>query len=396
LLVAGERDEREASMPEREPEHIETLIIGGGQAGLSVGHHLARSGRPFLILDANQRVGDAWRKRWDSLRLFTPARYNGLAGVPFPAPAHSFPTKDQVADYLEAYATQFQLPVRTGVRVDRLSRDDGSFVVAAGDRSWEADNVVVAMSTFHLPRVPPYATDLSPDLVQLHSAGYRNPSQLHEGGVLVVGAGNSGAEIALEVASRQPTWLAGKESGHVPFRIEGAAARFVFQPLLFRFVGHRVLTVDTPIGRKLRPRLLSHAAPLVRVKPKDLAAAGIQRVPRVVGVRDGHPLLADQRVLEVANVIWCTGFGPDFSWIDLPVFGENGNEPRHHRGVVANQPGLYFVGLFFLYAMSSGFLPGVDRDAQHIVHAILAGAGGSSGRPGPAAGNGARRPVRSG
>jgi putative flavoprotein involved in K+ transport len=396
LLVAGERDEREASMPEREPEHIETLIIGGGQAGLSVGHHLARSGRPFLILDANQRVGDAWRKRWDSLRLFTPARYNGLAGVPFPAPAHSFPTKDQVADYLEAYATQFQLPVRTGVRVDRLSRDDGSFVVAAGDRSWEADNVVVAMSTFHLPRVPPYATDLSPDLVQLHSAGYRNPSQLHEGGVLVVGAGNSGAEIALEVASRQPTWLAGKESGHVPFRIEGAAARFVFQPLLFRFVGHRVLTVDTPIGRRMRPRLLSHAAPLVRVKPKDLAAAGIQRVPRVVGVRDGHPLLADQRVLEVANVIWCTGFGPDFSWIDLPVFGENGNEPRHHRGVVANQPGLYFVGLFFLYAMSSGFLPGVDRDAQHIVHAILAGAGGSSGRPGPAADNGARRPVRSG
>jgi putative flavoprotein involved in K+ transport len=396
LLVAGERDEREASMPEREPEHIETLIIGGGQAGLSVGHHLARSGRPFLILDANQRVGDAWRKRWDSLRLFTPARYNGLAGVPFPAPAHSFPTKDQVADYLEAYATQFQLPVRTGVRVDRLFKDDGSFVVAAGDRSWEADNAVVAMSTFQVPRVPPYATDLSPDLVQLHSAGYRNPSQLHEGGVLVVGAGNSGAEIALEVASRQPTWLAGKESGHVPFRIEGAAARFVFQPLLFRFVGHRVLTVDTPIGRKLRPRLLSHAAPLVRVKPKDLAAAGIQRVPRVVGVRDGHPLLADQRVLEVANVIWCTGFGPDFSWIDLPVFGENGNEPRHHRGVVANQPGLYFVGLFFLYAMSSGFLPGVDRDAQHIVHAILAGAGGSSGRPGPAAGNGARRPVRSG
>jgi putative flavoprotein involved in K+ transport len=396
LLVAGERDEREASMPEREPEHIETLIIGGGQAGLSVGHHLARSGRPFLILDANQRVGDAWRKRWDSLRLFTPARYNGLAGVLFPAPAHSFPTKDQVADYLEAYATQFQLPVRTGVRVDRLSRDDGSFVVTAGDRSWKADNAVVAMSTFQVPRVPPFATDLSPDLVQLHSAGYRNPSQLHEGGVLVVGAGNSGAEIALEIASRHPTWLAGKESGHVPFRIEGAPARFVFQPLLFRFVGHRVLTVDTPIGRKLRPRLLSHAAPLVRVKPKDLAAAGIQRVPRVVGVRDGHPLLADQRVLEVANVIWCTGFGPDFSWIDLPVFGEDGNEPMHHRGVVANQPGLYFVGLFFLYAMSSGFLPGVDRDAQHIVHAILAGAGGTSGRPGPATDNGARRPMRSG
>jgi putative flavoprotein involved in K+ transport len=354
-----------------EPEHVQTVIIGGGQAGLAVGRHLARRGRPFLILDANQRVGDAWRGRWDSLRLFTPARYDALAGVPFPAPAHSFPTKDQVADYLEAYAARFQLPVRPGVRVDRLWRDDGRFVVAAGDRRWEADNAVVAMSSFQVPRVPPFAGDLGPDTVQLHSAGYRNPSQLQAGGVLVVGAGNSGAEIALEVAGRQPTWLAGRESGQVPFRIDGAAARFVFQPLLFRFVGHRVLTVDTPIGRRVRPRLMAHGAPLVRVKPKDLAAAGVRRVPRVVGVRHGLPLLADQRVLEVANVIWCTGFGPDFSWIDLPVFGEHAREPMHHRGVVTSQPGLYFVGLFFLYAMSSGFLPGVDRDAEHVVHAIL-------------------------
>ncbi len=383
-------------MPEHEPEHIETVVIGGGQVGLSVGHQLARHGRPFLILDANQRVGDAWRNRGDSLRLFTPARYDALVGMAFPAPAYSFPTKDQVADYLEAYATQFQLPIRTGVRVDRLWRKDGRFVVASADRSWEADNVVVAMSSFQVPRVPPFATDLSPEIVQLHSASYRNPSQLQQGGVLVVGAGNSGAEIALEVAGQHPTWLAGKESGHVPFRIEGAAARFVFQPLLFRVIGHRVLTVDTPIGRRMRPRLLSHAAPLVRVKPKDLAAAGIRRIPRVVGVRDGHPLLADQRVLEVANVIWCTGSGPDFSWIDLPDFGKNEHEPVHHRGVVADQPGLYFVGLSFLYAMSSGFLPGIDRDAEYTVHAILAGAGRASDRPGPAADNGTRRPMRSG
>jgi putative flavoprotein involved in K+ transport len=389
LLAASERDEREASMPEREPEPIETVVIGGGQAGLSVGHHLARRGRPFLILDANQRIGDAWRRRWDSLRLFTPARYDALAGLPLPAPAHSFPGKDQVADYLEAYAARFQLPVRTGVRVDRLWQDDGRFVVTAGDRSWAADNVVVAMSTFQVPRVPPFAAELDPAILQLHSSGYRRPSQLREGPTLVVGAGNSGAEIALELAGRHPTWLAGKESGHVPFRIEGAAARYVFQPLLFRVVGHRVLTVDTPIGRRLRPRLLAHGAPLVRVRPKDLTAAGIQRVPRVVGVRDGHPLMADQRVLEVANVIWCTGSGPDFSWIDLPVFGDRKDEPMHHRGVVATQPGLYFVGLSFLYAMSSGFLPGVDRDAEHVVQAILAGAGRT-------ADNGARRPMRAG
>jgi putative flavoprotein involved in K+ transport len=359
-------------MAERKPASVETVIIGGGQAGLSVGHHLARRGRPFVILDANRRVGDAWRRRWDSLRLFTPARYDGLAGMAFPVPPHSFPTKDQVADYLEAYAVRFELPVCSGVRVDRLTRADGGYQVSAGDRSWQAANVVVAMSSFQVPRVPAFAPELDPGLLQLHAGSYRNPSQLQDGGVLVVGAGNSGAEIALEVAGRHPTWLAGEESGHVPFRIESTAARRILLPLVFRVVGHRVLTVDTPIGRRLRPRLQAHGAPLVRVRPRDLTAAGVRRVPRVVGIRDGRALLADQRVLEVANVIWCTGFGPDFSWIDLPVFGEQASEPLHHRGVVAGQPGLYFVGLYFLYAMSSGFLPGVDRDAEHVVRAITA------------------------
>lgn len=351
-------------------ERVETLIVGGGQAGLSVGYHLAQRDLPFLILDAHERVGDAWRVRWDSLRLFTPGRYNSLAGMPFPGPARSFPTKDEVADYLERYAARFELPIQTGVRVDRLSRNGDRFVLTAGDRRFEADNVVVAMATHQVKWIPPFAPDLDPEIVQLHAGEYRNPSQLREGAVLVVGVGNSGGEIAVEVADSHPTWLAGKESGHVPFRIEGAAARFIFQPLLFRIIGHRVLTVDTPIGRRMRPRMMSHGTPLVRVKPKDISAARIERVPRVVGAQDGLPMLEDDRTLKVANVIWCTGFRPRFSWIDLPVFGEV--EPRHHRGIVADEPGLYFVGLFFLYAMSSGFLPGVGRDAEHVVKDIVA------------------------
>ena len=180
------------AMPEREPEQVETVIIGGGQAGLSVGYHLARRGRPFLILDANQRIGDAWRNRWDSMRLFTPARYSGLTGMPFPGPAWSFPTKDEMADYLEDYADRFGLPVQTGVRVDRLSRRDGRLEVAAGDRRWEAGNVVVAMANYQRPRVPAFAPELDPGIVQLHAAGYRNPAQLRDGDVLVVGAGNRG------------------------------------------------------------------------------------------------------------------------------------------------------------------------------------------------------------
>ena len=353
-------------------ERFETIVVGGGQAGLSVGYHLARRGLPFLILDANDRIGDAWRNRWDSLHLFTPGRYSGLPGMPFPGAPHTFPTKDEVADYLEAYAARFELAVRTGIRVDRLTRDGGRFGLSAGERRFEAYNVVVAMATHQVPWVPPVARELDPGVVQLHAGDYRNPSQLREGGTLVVGVGNSGAEIAVELAESCRTWLAGRETGHVPVNIDGLVARYVFQPLLFGLIGHYVLTVNTPIGRRVRPQLLSHGAPLVRVRPKDLARAGVERVPRVVGLRDGLPVLEDQRILDVGNVIWCTGFRPDFSWIDLPVFEDDRREPKHYRGIVDSEPGLYFVGLFFLYAMSSGFFRGVGRDAEHVVKSIAA------------------------
>jgi putative flavoprotein involved in K+ transport len=241
--------------------------------------------------------------------------------------------------------------------------------VAAGDRRFDADNVVVAMATHQVPWVPPFASEVHPGVLQLHSAEYRNPYQLQHGGVLVVGAGNSGAEIALETAGGHDTWLAGSDNGRVPFRIDSAAARWIFIPLMFRLIAHHVMTVNTPIGRMERPKILSRGAPLVRVEPEDLAAARIERAPEVTGVRDGHPLLADGRVLDVTNVIWCTGFRPDYSWIHLPVLGDT--EPLHHRGIVASEPGLYFVGLFFLYAMSSGFLRGVSRDAEHVVKHIV-------------------------
>jgi len=349
-----------------------TVVIGGGQAGLVTGYYLQHRQQDFVILDASERVGDAWRSRWDSLRLFTPARYNGLPGMPFPAPAHSFPTKDQMADFLEAYAARFNLPVLSGVRVSKLSRNGGHFVVAAGDRRFEADNVIVAMASYQRPRVPVFAQQLDPGIVQMHSHAYRNPAQLQDGGVLIVGAGNSGAEIAFEVARSHPTWLSGRDVGHIPFRIEGTAARVLLARLVLRGLFHHVLAVNTPIGRKLRPKILSQGGPLVRVKPRDLAAAGVERVPKMAGVQDGLPVLEDGRVLDVANVIWCTGFYPGFSWIDLPIFGEEENpkEPDHQRGIVPGQPGLYFVGLFFLYALSSSLVSGVSRDAKRIVEHI--------------------------
>jgi putative flavoprotein involved in K+ transport len=351
-------------------ERIETVIIGGGQAGLSVGYYLQQQGRDFVILDAHERIGDAWRKRWDSLRLFTPARYSGLAGMPFPAPAFSYPTKDAMADYLEAYATRFKLPVKLGVRVDKLSKQGDRFVVAAGDLRFEAENVVVAMSSWQRPRVPSFAQELDPRIVQLHSGAYLNPSQLQDGGVLVVGAGNSGAEIALDVSRSHRTWLSGRHPGNEPTRAGSKMDRLV-TPMIW-FVFSHVMTVNTPLGRKAASQLRNHGLPLARVRPADLLAAKVERIhARTVGARDGRPLLADGRILDVTNVIWCTGFQPTYGWIALPIFGDDG-EPIHERGLVATEPGLYFVGLFFQSAATSSLVGGVGRDAAYIADRIAA------------------------
>ena len=352
---------------ERRTERFDTIIIGGGQAGLAVGYYLKQQDRPFVILDANERIGGSWRTRtWRSLRLFTPARYDGLPGWSFPADGWSFPTSNDVANYLESYAERFELPVRSGVAVDSLTKDGEQYVVVAGEQRFEADRVVVATGFYGTPVVPELATGLDRRIVQMHSSEYREPSQLREGGVLLVGAGNSGADIAMEVSREHPTWLSGPDKGHVPIRIESKHARFV-RPVLW-FVAPRILNVKTPIGRRVRPKALAHGAPLIRVQPDDLLAAGVERVPRTVGVQDGLPVLEDGRVLDVTNVIWCTGFRPDFAWIDVPVFDDDGS-PTQERGV-ASEPNLYFVGLDFLFSFTSENVGGVGRDARHIARHI--------------------------
>ena len=350
-------------------EDVETLVIGGGQAGLAMGYRLSRRDLSYKIVDANKRIGDAWRNRWDSLRLFTPNRLNHLPGMPFPGYQWGFPSKNEMADYLESYARKFDLRVETGVRVERLTREGDRFVAISGDRRFEADNVVVAMSSWQRPWVPDFAPELDPRIVQLHVAEYKNPGQLQEGDVLVVGAGNSGGEVAIELARTHKVLLSGAGNGAIPFRPESVAAR-VLMPFVGRVIFHRVLTTRTPIGKKARPKWIATGEPLIRVKPKDLAAVGVERVPRVTGVRSGLPQLEDGRSVEVANVVWCTGFRPGFSWIDLPVLGPQ--EPLHRRGIVESEPGLYFIGLKFLYSVSSEQIQGVGRDADYIAGKIAA------------------------
>lgn len=352
-------------------QHVETVIIGAGQAGLSTGYHLTRRKREFVILDARKRVGDVWRERWESMRLYSPARYDGLPGMPFPASPWAFPTKDEVGDYLEEYARKFALPVRGGVLVRRITKDGDGYLVDAGENAFTSSNVVVASGTFGGPRTPAFAADLDPAIAQLHSSQYRDVSQLRPGAVLVVGASHSGADIAFEAANAgHATVLSGRDTGQLPFSIESRQARMAF-PMLW-FMWNHVMTMNTPMGRKMRDKVRKHGGLLLRVRRPDLAAAGVERViERVAGVHNGQPVLDGGRVLDVSNVVWCTGFRQDFGWIELPVLGEDG-WPLEERGVVPAAPGLYFTGLSFQHGFASMLIGGAGRDAEHIAKHIAA------------------------
>jgi putative flavoprotein involved in K+ transport len=318
-------------------------------------------------LDANERTGDSWRKRWDSLQLFTPAYLSGLPGLEFPGPRGRCPTKDEMADYLEAYATRFDLPVRRGLQVEAVTKNDADrFVVIADDHRFEADNVVLATGGYQAAYVPDFADQLDAGIMQLHSSEYRTPSQLREGDVLVVGAANSGAEIALEASAEHRTWLSGRHPGNEPTR-PGSRVDRLFTPPFWFYIS-RVISVTNPIGRRLRPRLLMMTLPLARVKPKDLDNAGVVRLPRTVAARDGKPVMEDGRIVDMANVVWATGYRPAFDWVHLDVFDQDG-QPVHDRGITA-EPGLYFIGLFFLSSAASSLVGGVGRDAEHIARHI--------------------------
>ena len=364
-------------------ERLHTVVIGAGQYGLLTGYYLAESGvsvNDFVILEAHERVGDSWRKRWDSLRLFTPASWSDLPGLPFPAPSKKhFPSKEEAANYLEQYAAKFKLPVRLGVRVESIAREGDIYVVtASGGRRFEAKNVVVAAGPFQKPRIPSFASQLDPSINQFHSSAYRNPAQLKDGNTLIVGAAVSGCEIAMELKGyhRNALHKLKKSDGSAgtPHRVVLAGPKVASEPpraILMLFASFMMSRPkDSVIGKKLFNIARHMGHPIVDFTYKDLAKVNIERAGRVTGVSGGKPQLDDGSVLDVANVIFATGYGIDFSWIKLPIFEEDGY-PRHARGVVENEPGLYFVGLIFLHTLSSHLWRGVKRDTKYVADALV-------------------------
>lgn len=355
-------------------ERHEAVIIGAGQSGLAAAYYLAKRGIDFVVLEANDRVGDNWRSRYDSLLLYSPARDDALPGMRSPLPRYTFPTGRQMADYLESYAAQLRLPVLTGVAVDSLRPASGpgdGYVISAGDRRFGAAHVVIGSGFFRQPHVPDFGADLDPGIRQFHSSDYREPSQLADGPVLVVGLSHSGADLALEAAhGGHRTILSGKFHGQLPFSVDSRAGRIAWP--IMKFVASNLLTLRTPIGRKIAPQIRKGGAPLLRVRRPDLLKAGVELIEaRTVGVRDGKPILADGQVIDVANVLWCTGFRPDYSWIQPPILDGDG-WPEQERGVVTSAPGLYFLGLPFQYGFTSMLVAGAGRDAAYVVDRIAA------------------------
>ncbi len=340
-------------------EHYDVIVIGGGQAGLAIGYHLARQARRFTILEAADEPGAAWRSRWDSLRLFTPARHDSLPGLPFPGDPDHYPTRDEVVAYLIEYARRFELPVRYGMRVTALRASDGAYLVEAGDELFAADQVVIATGPFQTPRTPAFAADLSSAVQQLHSSEYRAPSQIAEGPVLVVGGGNTGFQIAEELAATHEVHLAiGSRQTPLPQRLLG---RDIFAWLVR--AGLMTKTVDSRVGSRMRMR-----ETLIGSTVRGIRRRGVRVHGRAIGCSDSRVALAGGAEIEPAAVIWATGFARDYSYVDVPVLDDAG-APVHRRGVTPVE-GLYFLGLPWQHTRGSALLGWVKDDAEYLAEQI--------------------------
>ncbi len=358
--MADRYEDQPVSVPEVASDHLDVIVVGGSQAGLAIGYLLAQQGRHFAILEAAEEPAAAWRARWDSLKLFTPARYSSLPGLPFPGDPDRYPGRDDVVDYLTEYASHFALPVVLGSRVRAIHRNEGRYLVELDGRSYTADQVVIATGPFQVPFVPPIAEHVGRDVFQLHSTRYRVPGDLPDGPVLVAGGGNTGFQIAEELSATREVHLSiGSRQTPLPQRILG---RDLFWYLDKTGLIHK--STNTRIGHRLQGR-----DTLIGSNPRTLHKRhGVRLHKRAVGASGRTVRFSDGTELDVGAVIWATGFRNDHSWIDAPIF-DDAHRVVHRRGVT-DSPGLYFLGLTWQYTRGSALIGWVGDDAAYIADQI--------------------------
>ena len=339
---------------------LDVVVIGASQSGLAIGYHLARRGVRFVILDAGSEVGQAWRSRWDSLTLFTPGQYSGLPGMVFPSPKDTYPLKDDVAAYLRSYVSAFDLPVKLNAKVTSLTEREGKYLVRTADEGFTAEQVVVATGPFQVPFVPPITRDLDETVFQIHSADYRHPVQLPDGEVLVVGGGNSGFQIAEELAATKKVTLA------VGQRVPSLPQRLLGKDLFWWLsgVGFMKVSTDSRLGRKLAKRDV-----LIGSSPRGLRRSGVTLMKRLTNLVGQRALFDEGSEQDIDVIIWATGYRSDFSWIEIPAIKNADGTIVHTRGVTGAS-GLFFIGLPWQHTRGSALIGFVKDDAAFIAGRI--------------------------
>ena len=348
---------------QRDDQH-ELLVIGGGQAGLAMGYHLQRRGVSFTIVDAGAEIGHVWRSRWDSLRLFTPAQYANLPGMQFPARRDTYPTHGQVADYLAEYASHFALPVQLQTQITQLTKTSTGFeAVSADGQTLTARSVVVATGPFSQPYTPPIADELSAAVVQLHTSQYRNPDQVPPGRVLVVGGGNSGFQIAGELADagRQVELSEGRRNACIPQRPAGKDI-FWWQERL----GLLRVTADSRLGRVMS----ANNGTVIGSSRRNVCRRGVTLRPRTTAANRTEIRYADGSSSIVDTVIWATGFRVDDAWIRIPGALDIHGQLCQRRGIVDGIDGLYSLGRAWQHTTGSALLGFVQHDAAWLAEQI--------------------------
>jgi len=340
----------------------DVVVIGGGQAGLAISYFLQKKQKDFVVLDANNRTGDSWRERYDSLRLFTPRMYNRLPGFKFDGIQDELPTREEAADYLERYAKYFGIPIHFGTKVSKLQKQKDRFTIDTNQGSYTANQVIIATGPFQKPLVPSFSGQLSERVYQVHSSAYRNPSQLLDGPVLVVGAGNSGAQIAVELSQdRLVTVAVGHRMNFKPLYMLGRSIFWYF---------HKLGLLQADERTKRGSWLKNQPEQVYGLELKRLLGAGKVHIrPRAIGVENDAVLFEDGSSILAPNVIWSTGFRPDYSWVDIPGLLNEKGIPIHHKGV-SQVPGVYFIGLPWQTCRGSALIGWVGRDAEMIAAAL--------------------------